>query len=375
MSLGCKNDTEQEQEEVPIRVTLQETDSISFELDSNVWLNACNINVIEKNGSRQLLMFNQFDLKLNIYDFDSRKKIESIQFEKEGPNSIGKNIDQIGFIPISQDSFLIHNYWERKIRLFDADAKLLSTVDLPNSELASFSTIVPHTPPFIANGSAYFPNISQGLLGDKLMQSKAIPALLKLDIKKGTTSFVGQRSKVYDEGYNIAGDNSYTFATFNPYLGVIAYSFRQDPNIYLMDIGNSKITSHDASSKLVGKPASFSKTFNEGYNSENSGDKNLRLYILTSGKYDRIYYDVWRKVYYRIAMLPRTRAEYDAGQFNFKYSVIIMNEEMQNIGEWTLPPSKYVISYFLPTKEGLLIARETTKEDELVFSVLKLESL
>jgi hypothetical protein len=366
-------DIEQKLKEAPIQLTFKETDSIIFKIESNIWLDACNIYLVGTSENQNLLMFNQFDLTLNIYDFDSRQKIETIQFEKEGPNSTGKNIDQIGFFPINQDSFLIHNYWERKIRLFDSNAKLLSTVDLPNAELSAFSTIVTHTPPFLIRRTAYFPNISQGLLGDKLILSDNVPALLKLEVQNGITSFVGQRSKVYDEGYNIAGDNSYTFATYNPNSKKIVYSFRQDPNIYLMDIETGKTTLHDAASRFVGKPVAFSKTFAEGYNSENSGDKKLRFYILTSGKYDKIYYDAWRKMYYRIAILPRTKTEYDEGQFNFKYAVIILNEDMNKVGEWQVPSSRYVVSYIFPVSEGILIAREPVKEDELIFSVLHLE--
>lgn len=349
---------------------LTEEKEAVFPGDTNMWQETSIIQPFQEDGKDYIAIFNQFGLKLNIYDYDLKKRVKEIYFEREGPNGVGSKTDQMGCFVIHSDTIIIYNYWERKIKVLNSHSQVFLSKDIPESSSVYFNTIVRHSPPVEAKGSVYFPNLNHGSLKGSLIPSGQMPAFMRFDYRSGNFSFFQQRSEVYDIGYNLAGDNGYVFATYNPDRQKIVYSFRQDQFLYASSL-DGKLEKHFVGSKYFKQLEPFSFSFEDGYDKEGAGsDPAMRLYILTSPKYDRILYDEWNKLYYRFAFLPRTREEYEAGNFDFKQSIIIIDTNFQKAGEWMIPSSYSTSSAFV-TKDGLLMPKTSENEDQLVFAVLK----
>lgn len=349
----------------------EETDEIVFPVDSNVWVDASILQILHQGGENFLFIFTPYTLRLDIYDYDKRQRLRSVQFKNEGPDGAGLNTELMGFFAISPDTFLIHNYSEQKIKIFDIQARKLISVDLPEPDVDYFSTIFSHSPPFKVGHYVYIPNLYQGILGNYLVDVKQIPALMRFNTNSFQYDFIGSRSEVYEIGYNVAGDNSYTYAIYNQNERKIIYSFRQDHFLYSINEKN-RLEKHYVGSKYFKELYPLCMDVNQGISMANTGDPSLAFYVRTSPKYDRLLYDNVNQLYYRFTYLPRTKEEYDAGKFVYKRSVIIFNEQFEKLGEWIIPVSTYSLYSAFAATDGLLLVKENEKdENNLVFGLLK----
>jgi len=91
-------------------LTLVEGAEVKFPLDSTDFLDFGVFQIFEEDNTTYLSMFNPFNLKLNIYNYDDRARKKTIYFESEGPNSVGKSTNNIGLIAIGLNKWLVHNY-------------------------------------------------------------------------------------------------------------------------------------------------------------------------------------------------------------------------------------------------------------------------
>lgn len=379
LAAACKEDIEKQKlyykaENAAVfeeKIRFEETEELVFPIDTSVSVEASILQLLHEGDKNYLFIFTPYTLGLHIYNFDKRQEIRSLQFQREGPDGAGINTELMGFFAINVDTFIIHNYSERKMKIFDSKAHRLASVDLPDLKASHFSTIFSYSPPFKAGDYAYFPNLYHGVIGNALVDVEQIPALMRLDTKSFQFDFLGSRSKVYKIGYNVAGDNSYTFATYNPHERKIIYSFRQDHFLYSSD-ERGNLRKHYVGSKYFKELFPLCMDVSDGINRESVGDPSVGVYVRTAPRYDKLLYDNANHLYYRFTYLPRTREEYEAGKFAYKRSVIIFNENFEKVGEWLVPASKYSLYTSFAAAGGLLLEKENDKdEDSLILALLK----
>jgi hypothetical protein len=276
----------------------------------------------------------------------------------------------MGLLMSDNFSPIINNYLEHRLYIFDSNLNVINVIDLYAPDDIYFSTIIRHTPPVKVGKVILFPNIFQGTVEDRPVKSKNIPALLKVDLEDQKISTLSARSEVYDKGYRISGDNSYCFATYNKHQKLIVYNFRQDHNIYTINAENN-LESHFVGSKYFSTIPALSDRFEDGLRKEYQQGEAVRYHILASPKYDKILYDPWRRLYYRFALLPRTQEDYNADRYNFKKSIIIIDEKFNKVGETIIPQGQYMTNIAFVSKDGLMIAKETENEGEIVFGIFE----
>ena len=95
-------------------------------------------------------------------------------------------------------------------------------------------------------------------------------------------------------------------------------------------------------------------------------------FFLKQPYFSSIYYDKYRKVYYRILELPNLEKKdnYDEQPWT-KPSVIILNDEFKKIGE-TILPKGYSLSSLIITENGAYFRKYIDSEDTILFTLFKL---
>lgn len=85
--------------------------------------------------------------------------------------------------------------------------------------------------------------------------------------------------------------------------------------------------------------------------------------------YEGIYYDKYKKYYYRVAKLPVSESEYIKDEYNFKPTVIIvLDEQLNYIGEAFLPADiRFRTMNCFVSHEGFNIEVLTDDEDKITF--------
>ena len=101
------------------------------------------------------------------------------------------------------------------------------------------------------------------------------------------------------------------------------------------------------------------------------------------GKYQNVMYDKYRDVYYRIAELPyelkRNESPFDDPRGR-EFSIIILDKDLNIIGETKFPGNKYFYKMSFVGRDGLYISENNEAnpefdENKLVFACFKLEDM
>lgn len=359
---------------------ISETD-IYFPMDSSVSIDFGDIQYVEIDDSNSYLtIFDPTIPMLHIYDFESRKKLQSIRFPLQGPNGVGGNTSGMGHFLYALDTIMVYNIWTRRLFAFNTNAEKLFTIEFPAPDEIFFSARLGDSHPFRVNNLIFFPNTYQGVIGDQLIPSQNIPAFLVVDVENKKLNFLGTRSEVYDVGYNIAGDRSFNFGCYNPKTEKIIYSFRQDHYLYEMSVETGNNTKHFIGSEHFKVIDPLSDEFQKGAAIEDNINERekIRRYILMHPNYKSIKYDRWNNVYYRFAFLPRTLESYSAAPYRLHPSIIIADENFNKIGETILDAKGYhsvaKLGDAFVTREGLCIPWRNNSEDVLTLKVFRVKA-
>lgn len=146
--------------------------------------------------------------------------------------------------------------------------------------------------------------------------------------------------------------------------GQVLFSFNADHYIYVYD--STELSSKKKCRSRYIKSFNHipgDKTFDMGYS---------RKFLMEEPKYERIYYDNHRGNYYRIV---KHRAEMSEGKIedveNFTWSIIVLDEDFNILGEQLFYFKDYNYQFFYPTKKGVYITKTNSDlEDKTIRLIL-----
>ncbi|MCB0632074.1 MAG: DUF4221 family protein [Saprospiraceae bacterium] len=353
--------------------------SINLPLDNSVSIDFSDVQLYH--GQNDKLLISLFDPtvpRLHIYDYPTMQKIKRIDFALQGPDGVGGNTSSMGHFLYAPDTIIIYNYWDNKLLVFDINGRKLSATALPAPDESHFSCQLAYANAFRRGTQVFLPNTYQGVMAGQLIPAADIPAFLVFDLADNSLASFGQRSEVYDMGYNVAGDNSMVFGNIGSSKEIL-YSFKKDHHLYRASTAG-KVEKYPLGSEYFADLPPFSESFRDGFAQENASSKVLSEYVLTAPKYGQILYDPWNKVYYRFAFLPRNKEELKANRRRLKPSVIIIDENFNKVGETRIDAAGYydirkLYDAFV-TKDGLVIPwKNEVSDDFLVLQAFALEIL
>ena len=112
-----------------------------------------------KNGSTQLSLFSRTNGIIHYYDLNSGDRIRALQLEiSNGPNGIGRNLNQIMHLDISKDSIVI-NAWNQTMMTINDEGKVLKNISTVNQISSTKKvlaiTISKDNRPFYRDGKVY----------------------------------------------------------------------------------------------------------------------------------------------------------------------------------------------------------------------------
>jgi hypothetical protein len=366
--INCKGKEEEK------NIILLEDKIYTIEIDNNTNYKSFLNHVVEENGKTLLYRKGTYQNTLDIYDFDSIKRIKRIEFSDEGPNRINK-FDMAAFYPFSKRNFFIGSYFSDIY--FTNNDTLLKASRIPSSENKLQSDMY-----FMMSWN----DTKVSLYDDKLYVN-----LFAYDGKPPTDAFYN--SKILME-YNLKDDsykklnisfpkeyfgkcweNDYYYRSYTKNnKGELIYLFGISPKLYKFNLKENRIISeHTFKSQFVDSDvkSGCSSSFKEMMNN-----------LLTQHRYKSIIYDKYKDLYYLITVLPlKNEALLKIKPSNqlSPFSISIFNSDLAKIGESKFPGSTFNYYDYFITREGLWMSKnnELNKdfdENKLIFSLLKVKS-
>lgn len=326
----------------------------------------------DENGS-WLFNLNMSNNEIQLYNLDSGRMHKRIVFDLEGPDGVGF---VQGFYVQSMDSIFLFGYPGGELHLSDTSAKVISKI--------TYEPPAEYSPAFIHN--AYFiadPIVSEDKLLVKtrpdMRASEATSAYLSdkkltysIDL---TTGEVTLSEMGYPENYAEEGAKQLDFSMARAEDKQV-YSFIADHNLYVYDMDGELLSVAPAKSQYLEQTFQTFPDINDR--------TALYSYLFASDRYERLLYDEYRGVFYRF-VFPKVEVQNEEEinqlrRFPRKFSVIILNKDLNVLGEKLMPENTYYPGNSFVGKGGLYISishpdNPRNKEDLMSFEVFKLKEL
>lgn len=351
---------------------LKELENKEFKIDDQTTYLTEYIQYIDKDSAEYLAFVNKNNNSVYFYKYSNSGFFKKIKFEKEGNNGVN-NIQ--AFLDVNRDSFFVYSYNTQILNLFDNNLNVIKRYKLYEDSEREKSDIIPPSPymqtatPIRKIGNII---ISMGFVaGEPTREANTnrpvcIVYDLKNDKRESKINYPIQYSK-----YNWGGGFTYRMPYYDVVNRDLIVSFAASHNLirYNIDTGESK--EFYAGSSSIKEISSYPQS----KGSEISRDDSWRWYM-TNASYENILYDKYRKVYYRIARLPK-KDFISTEQGNKKpIVVIVLDSNLTYIGETLLSTN---INWFpcnsFVSREGLNIQVLTDNEDVISFKTFKIEKL
>ena len=171
------------------------------------------------------------------------------------------------------------------------------------------------------------------------------------------------RTLSYDRGFSYADTGK-----------EVAVSFNKSDSIYVSS-DFLHVRSYKAQSRY------FPSLHPEPYYAQTDLEARLRRESLKP-QYHHLLYDKYRKVFYRFALhpyeWPKTKSPMSGEDNGRKFSILILDEQYQLIGETKFPAYQYAYHYYFIGKEGLYVSLNNPdnplfSEDELIFQCFRIK--
>lgn len=347
---SCTNSKETKEKNVQIEdtYTLKYKRTVKLPLDTLTDASAMGYQHFVDNGKNYYAQLNESINEIYVFDYDNQKLAFRIALPKDDKEKIQQ---PRGFHIHTFDSIFVPSTINQTMFLLNREGKIIKKY--PYREKHNSSEIFEYR--FFASYYNVF------VIAQKLYCIGARSSRSVLDINTGKWEHHKEIPKKFDEGIWVGNYYLDTYQIYNAETKKKYFSYANTDYIY--EFAEDKKNKMYAGSKYFTENAI--KPFPKG--NTKIPFETLNLKYLQTPSYRNFIKDLYRNLYYRIANFPMTDEDIkNASPKNRrkKHSIIIMNKEMNKVGEIDLP--KYEYGYdIMCTKEGInIINRKKTNQDE-----------
>ena len=354
------------------KVSLYATDKMkSFNLDSDTKYNAFYLYPFSDSVGKEYLSFlNYSSNQVLFYDLKSCNFLFKINMPAEGPDGI---VQPSGYYIKDLDNIYLTSYAYSGLIQVDTASHIIKRIPygktdsgfkfLPSYVLSSH----PYTIPYSIGGRIHL----MPPLVERFCPADKTPLCVSIDTV--SSQFVASEITYTDvlSEEELAANDTRCSRVFDGKTFI--YSFYVDEDIIIADKDHKEFRRIKSASQYIKSPVEKQKQGVKGPQS------NLEV-----ARYGDLIYDKYRKVYYRFAYPQvelddkinwRGKAVYGRK----KFSVIILDEQFNRLGETLFPESIYNSYVFFVNKDGLYISRDyqvgigNQSEDFMTFELFELK--
>lgn len=358
-------------EEKKYMVELKQTNEFcSFVIPNDVKCSSLCVQLFSDGEKDYLAYKNELNQEILLYELVTGKMIRRIRFSKEGPNSIPGGF--LGFHVLDLDNIYIPSLYQNIIYVTDTLGNIKRTINFENTN--SGKKLIPFIPGMFGeivfvDSKLYIPQSVNPMLGDKIIDESPVGAVI--DTLSGNNNALPMRFPRLITKHDIrtsagTGLNYHRCFDGNHFV----YSFYYSDVVYVADINHLNVKECKIKSAYVDDV--------EVPNRNLTTPNEIQKYNVEHSRYGRIYYDKYRNVYYRIVYPANTFDEKSKDIFHSKkknFSIIILDNEFNIIGETLFPDNLYVPELLFITKDGLFISTNNERNSKFDEDLLNFERI
>ena len=286
--------------------------------------------------------------EIQVYDMGQKELAKTLKFEVEGNQGVGM---LRGFHVHTVDSIFLFTSQAGSIYLTDLEQSYLSKISFESSGYSDpeFSPAYFNSYPIIRGRNMLAKVLVPANLRE-MDESSLSDKILSMDMDM-TTGEMELTSHKYPSGYLSDGFRiPYYSMAASP--DKVVYSFFADHNLYVASSAKDELQTIPAKSQF------FPETFPT---LSRTAERNEYLtYVLSTPRYEGLLYDSYREVFYRFcfpAIEVESEEELDQlRNFPKDFSIMILDKDLQVLGETRFKGYKYVTNNVFVAKEGLYMS-------------------
>lgn len=308
--------------------------------------------------------------EIQVYDMSRKELTKTLKFDVEGNQGVGT---VFGFHVQSADSIFLFTTQPGSIYLTDIDQSYLSKISFTSPEGYSdpqFRSFPFNSYPIIRRNKMLAKVLVPGNPMEFEEKSLSTQFLsVELDMNSGEMDFTSHK---YPQDY-LSDGLRIPYYSMAASAEKVVYSFFADHNLYVASSAEDKLEAVPAKSKFL--PASFPML-------SRTAERNEYLtYLLSTPRYEGLIYDSYREVFYRFCFPAiEVESEEELEQlrgFPKDFSIMILDKDLQVLGETSFEGYNYVTNNVFVAKEGLYISINhpdnlNNEEDFMSFVLYKL---
>lgn len=335
---------------------------------------------IDKDGTEYLTFQNNMKPEILVYNMKTQAYVKTISIDRDGPNGAGWFG---GYYIKAWNEIYLPGMMRPEISIVDSGGNLLRRIsyeeEMQGKRAIPFTALTSaYTPMIFVDQHLYIPQTVNLMYGNRALEDSPVSVVLDTlthQLKELPFRFPKIISLEDIRNKSLGSEYSYS-RCFDGKKFV--YSFFFDENIYVASLDHKKIDRIAVKSRYIDKLQFVSKT---------PDNLNLVAKMLSELPfYSNLIYDKYRNVYYRFAFpkveLPATEKDYtEIWQMGrTKFSIIILNDKFEVIGETLFPENVYASTQYFIRKDGLYLSTSFLKnpnfdEDTLSFQKMELVKL
>lgn len=370
---SCNSSVHKNRESYELRAT---DEYLKFPLNSKTSLLIKAICPFLDDGTEYLTFQNNMESEILVYNMKKQTYVRTISFDREGPNGIGWFG---GYYIKGWNEIYLPDMMRSEINIVNSDGRLLRTISyaetVQGKKTIPFTSLTStYTPMVFIGHQLYIPQTINLMYGSKALEDSPVTVVLDtLTYKLKELPFRFPKIMSLEDVKNKSLGSEYSYSRCFDGKNFI-YSFFFDENIYITP----------PSHKRIDKIAVKSRYINELKFVDRTPD-NLNLVAKALSElpfYSNLIYDKYRNVYYRFVFpkveLPTNEKNYaEIWQMGrTKFSIIILNDQFEVIGETLFPENVYASTQYFIRKDGLYLSTSFPKNpnfDENTLSFQRIE--
>ncbi len=331
---------------------MQLVDEFKIKLDSTTGPYNPFYQMINEGGKRYLTFFNPINYSIYFYDYDRREFFKRLQLEKSGPHGAGSGVRAYRYL--NSDSILVHAFDDQRVYLFNSSGERYGSYSLeseiPRTEYPQSDITKPF---YYWDGKLIFNNSGRcnDSKGDPLPPAVVVRNIEANKTERGPEYLLRHIEKPKNKAWPLSFCD--VFNAHDP-NGIFMYGFA---------IGHKVIvTDHQGFEKEVDFSSSTVDQASLKPLSRVPSDPLQALKLSSSyAQYGPIYYDVFRKKYYRFANSVVSQKNLDNNYFKPDQNIVVMDEQYNVLGEVKMFQGSDRMVF---TEEGINIISGNKKEED-----------
>ncbi|WP_276483740.1 DUF4221 family protein [Paraflavitalea pollutisoli] len=333
-----------------IRITTT-TDTLHFALSDSTFNQFSTIGYNKIDNKGYLTFYDKRSQSINLFDFDNQSHFKRIDIKRVFPHI---KLYKVSIFIKSLDSIFVTEM--NRLHLINSQPSLLSTYTLKD-DVSAFAYHDNIAPAFQVKDTIYMA-VRPFVEETSLSAVKNWKLLYGIDIKDDKKKMYLNLPPIYWTNYFTDRYFEYSYCINDS--GHIVFSFPADFKIYETNLNGLTRGYYAKSKSFSYQPETISKEIVEK-------DKGFREYV-TRDVYGPLFYDKYRKRYWRLARAKLSNEAYDKGVEKRKESIIVLDEHMRVIGECPfLGDYVYKTLLFLP--DGRIYAQVSNKDENFLHFV------